>query len=59
MFCKAFSRTLNWKYHTKIDISRLGEVIALFFQPSEDITVIVIGIDHLLPKSFPLIVAKG
>jgi len=46
MFCKAFSRTLNWKYHAKINISRLSEVIALFFQPSEYIAVIVVGIDH-------------
>ena len=54
MFCKALSRTLNWKYHTEINISRLREVIALLFQPSEYIAVIVVGIDHLLPKSSPL-----
>ena len=52
LFSKAFSRVLNWKYHTKINISCLSEVIALFFQPSEYIAVIVLRANHILNR-FP------
>jgi len=47
---KAFSRTLDWKYYTKVNISRLSEVISAFFQPSECVAAIVVGVDHFLPK---------
>jgi len=32
MFGKLFSRTLNRKYHTEVDMPRYREIIALFFQ---------------------------
>ena len=57
MFLKALSHTLNWKYHTKINISRFREVIALFFEPSKCIAVIVVGMDHILVSSSPLVSA--
>jgi len=55
MFCKAFSPILNWKYHTKINISRLSEIIALFFHSSQHIAVIVIGINHIRVPSSPIL----
>jgi len=48
MFRKSLGSTLNFKYHAEVNIPRSSEIITLFFHSSEYITVIVIGVIHII-----------